>query len=102
MWGPGVTGSDPLVPKGAAFFPVANPGLPRTYAFVLVPGFTLLAFSSAVEPLRIANQLSQQPLYRWRVLSETGAQVASSSGIAVAVDGPLEPLASAGHRPEQA
>ena len=93
MWGPGVTGSDPLVPKGAAFFPVANPGLPRTYAFVLVPGFTLLAFSSAVEPLRIANQLSQQPLYRWRVLSETGAQVASSSGIAVAVDGPLEPLA---------
>lgn len=83
---------DPVVPKGAAYFPVPDPGPPQSYAFVLVPGFTLLAFSSAVEPLRIANQLSQRPLYRWSVLSETGAPVASSSGIAVAADGPLEPL----------
>lgn len=88
-----MTSPVPLVPKGAAFFPVINPGQPRTYVFVLVPGFTLLAFSSAVEPLRVANQLSQQPLYRWRVLSETGAQVVSSSGIAVAADGALELLA---------
>lgn len=80
----------PLVPKGAAYFRVADPGPTRTYAFILVPGFTLLAFSSAVEPLRIANQLSQQPLYRWRVLSETGAPVASSSGISVTADGPIE------------
>ncbi len=73
----------PLVPEGAAYFPVPNPGTTRNYAFVLVPGFTLLAFSSAVEPLRIANQLSQCPLYRWDVLSETGGPVASSSGITV-------------------
>lgn len=79
----------PLIPKGAAFFPVTNPALTRTYAFVLVPGFTLLAFSSAVEPLRIANQLSQQPLYRWLILSETGRAVTSSSGIPVGVDAPL-------------
>lgn len=83
---------EPLVPPGAAYFPVPSPGATRKYAFVLVPGFTLLAFSSAVEPLRIANQLSQHPLYQWRVLSETGAPVASSSGIAVAADGPLEAL----------
>jgi transcriptional regulator GlxA family with amidase domain len=86
-----VTEHEALVPKGAAFFPVPDPGPPRAYAFVLVPGFTLLAFSSAVEPLRIANQLSQQPLYRWRILSEHGTQVTSSAGIAVAVDGMLEP-----------
>ena len=84
--------SEPLVPKGAAFFPVPACGPTQDYVFILVPGFTLLAFSSAVEPLRIANQLSQQPLYRWRVLSETGAQVASSSGIAVAAETALEPL----------
>lgn len=82
----------PLVPRGAAFFPVSEPGPTRTHAFVLVPGFTLLAFASAVEPLRIANQLSQQPLYRWRVLSETGEAVASSSGIAVSVEGRLDAL----------
>ncbi|MBP9185174.1 MAG: GlxA family transcriptional regulator [Fuscovulum sp.] len=80
-----------LVPKGAAFLPVRQPGQTRAYAFVLVPGFTFLAFASAVEPLRIANQLSQAPLYRWRLLSETGAPVASSAGIPVGVDGPLAP-----------
>lgn len=80
------------VPKGAAFFPVTQSGPARSYAFILVPGFTLLAFAAAVEPLRIANQLSQKPLYRWRVLSETGAPVASSSGVPVGVDGPIGPL----------
>ena len=80
-----------LVPKGAAFFPVPDPGSTRSYAFILVPGFTLLAFAAAVEPLRIANQLSQQPLYRWRLLSDTGQPVASSSGIPVGVDGRLDP-----------
>jgi AraC family carnitine catabolism transcriptional activator len=87
--------AEPLVPKGAAFFPVSNPGPTKDYAFVLVPGFTLLAFSSAVEPLRISNQLSQQPLYRWRLLSETGVAVSSSSGIPVGVDGRLEVQAKA-------
>lgn len=82
----------PLVPKGAAFFSVSAPGTTRTYTFILVPGFTLLAFASAVEPMRIANQLSQQPLYRWSVLSESGGPVASSSGVAVGVDGPLVTL----------
>ena len=86
-----MTGQDPLVPQGAAFFPAPNSGPTCTYAFILVPGFTLLAFASAVEPLRIANQLSQQPLYRWRVLSETGGAVVSSSGIPVGVDGALVP-----------
>lgn len=84
--------SEPLVPKGAAYFPATSPGPTRDYAFVLVPGFTLLAFSSAVEPLRIANQLSQQPLYRWRLMSERGGPVMSSAGIPVGVDGRLEAL----------
>lgn len=85
-----MSGSGAIVPAGAAF--VALPGArpTRTYAFILVPGFTLLAFSSAVEPLRIANQLSQKPLYRWQILSESGEPVPSSSRIAVVVDGKLE------------
>ncbi len=78
-----------LVPRGAAFCDVAAPGPTRNYAFVVVPGFTLLAFASAVEPLRIANQLSQEPLYRWQVLSADGHPVASSSGIPVGVEGDL-------------
>jgi transcriptional regulator GlxA family with amidase domain len=80
------------VPKGAAYYPVDHGGPTRAFAFILVPGFTLLAFASAVEPLRIANQLSQRPLYRWRVLSETGQPISSSSGIPVGVDGPIDVL----------
>lgn len=80
----------PLVPQGAAYYPVQSTGPTRSYAFILVPGFTLLAFASAVEPLRIANQLSQQPLYRWRILSETGGPVACSAGIPMGADGMIE------------
>ena len=80
-----------LVPKGAAYQAVEAAGPTRAYAFVLVPGFTLLAFSSAVEPLRIANQLSQKPLYRWRLMSADGAAATSSSGIEVSVDAALAP-----------
>lgn len=87
-----MSGDDPIVPLGAAYFPLPAGQPTRGYAFILVPGFTLLAFSSAVDPLRIANQLAQQPLYRWRLMSETGQPVASSSGISVCVDGPLAPM----------
>ncbi len=85
----GSRGLAAFIPAGAAYQPVDDPGPTRDYAFILVPGFTFLAFASAVEPLRIANQLSQQPLYRWRVMSADGAPVASSSAIPVGVDGPI-------------
>jgi transcriptional regulator GlxA family with amidase domain len=55
---------------------------------VLLPKFTMLAFSSAIEPLRMANQLTQQVLFRWTVLSDDGGPVACSNGVPVMVDGP--------------
>ena len=42
------------------------------FAFALVEEFSHLAFSCAVEPLRIANLLSGEELYRWSFLSEDG------------------------------
>lgn len=77
----------PLVPHGAAFFEAGSPAtLTRHFVFYLCPSFTLLAFASAVEPLRIANQLSQKPLYQWSTVSSDGRPVTSSCGIAVQVD----------------
>ncbi len=58
----------------------------RSYSFFLVPHFTLLAFSSAIDPLRMANQLSNQELYRWRTISSDGEPVTSSSGIRIPAD----------------
>ncbi len=49
--------------------------------FYLMPQFTLIAFSSAVEVLRMANQLSGQTLYRWTLCSSDGKPVTSSNGI---------------------
>ncbi len=69
---------------------VAGPqGRRRAFVFVLLDQFSFMPFAAAVEPLRIANRMSGQPLYRWQVVSESGQPVACSAGIAVAVDGPL-------------
>lgn len=81
-----------LVPAGAFSYPVPDPKGTRWFGFLLLPEFTLLAFSAAVDPLRIANQLAQRPLYGWVVLSEDGAAVSSSSGIDVGVHGALNDL----------
>jgi transcriptional regulator GlxA family with amidase domain len=65
------------------------PARRRSFVFVLLPQFSFMPFAAAVEPLRVANRMSGQPLYRWRVVSETGQPVACSAGIAVSVDGSL-------------
>lgn len=61
----------------------------RQFVFVLLNQFTLLSFSAAIEPLRIANRMSGQPLYRWTMVSETGRDVACSNGTVLRVEGPL-------------
>jgi transcriptional regulator GlxA family with amidase domain len=56
-------------------------------AFLLLGGFTHLAFACAVEPLRLANLASGLTLFNWRTLSFDGRPAKSSSGIRVEVDG---------------
>ncbi|GAB3684625.1 GlxA family transcriptional regulator [Salinisphaera aquimarina] len=66
--------------------------------FLQVPNYSAIAFSTAVEPLRMANQLSGLPLYEWTVISMDGTPVPASNGLAVAADsdihnaGPLDML----------
>jgi transcriptional regulator GlxA family with amidase domain len=54
--------------------------------FVLVPDFSMIAFSAAVEPLRLANRLSDSILYTGKVLSLDGGPVTGSNGVSVAAD----------------
>lgn len=56
---------------------------PLTIGFLLVPSFSMMAFASAVEPLRSANRQSGEELYRWRLFSADGAPVVASNGIAI-------------------
>jgi len=50
--------------------------------FLTLNDFTMIAFSSAVEVLRMANYLIGQPCYSWSVLTIDGKPVASSNGFA--------------------
>lgn len=47
--------------------------------FALVEGFTHLAFSCAVDPLRIANLVSEKPLYSWSFASLDGKTATASN-----------------------
>jgi transcriptional regulator GlxA family with amidase domain len=59
---------------------------PRRIGFVLIPGFSLLSYASAVEPLRAANRLSGRMLYTWTHVSAQGRPVEASSGLAIAAN----------------
>lgn len=58
----------------------------ETVGFLLVPDFSMIAFTAAVEPLRLANYLSGRELYRWTLLSAGGGCERASNGIALCVD----------------
>lgn len=78
-----------FVSRGVAHIDVPRLDEPILVSFVLVPQFTMLAFTSAIEPLRAANQLSGNNLFEWRVFSETGEPVTASNGVAIVPDGAL-------------
>ena len=56
---------------------------PESYGFFLVPGFSMLSFTSAMDPLRSANRLAGEALYDWQVISADGGRVISSAGVEV-------------------
>lgn len=78
-----------FVPRGAASHRVDYEGPPRDFYFLLLPKLTLLAFSAALEPLRIANQVAGKALYRWYVLTEDGQPIHCSCGVMITPDGAL-------------
>lgn len=60
--------------------------LPEPVGFLLLPHFSMMAFFSAVEPLRIANRISGRPLFDWALFSEDGGPVTASNGMTLLVD----------------
>ncbi len=65
-------------------------GTTQRIGFLLLPRFSLLAFASAIEPLRVANLLSGRELYRWHLLSEDGNPVPAANDMLSVVDHGLE------------
>ncbi|MCP4074442.1 MAG: GlxA family transcriptional regulator [Hyphomicrobiales bacterium] len=69
-----------------------EPTLTRTQeiGFFLVPGFTLMNFSAAVDPLQSANRLSGKRLYNWSIITGDGHSLDASSGVSIAPDYSIE------------
>ena len=66
--------------------------MPRSqhFVFILLEDFAHLAFSCAVEPLRIANMESGQDLYSWSFVSEDGRVARCSNGTVTQVHAGLD------------
>ena len=58
--------------------------------FLLLPEYSMIAFTSGIEPLRMANRLSGKKLYEWSVITTTGEPVKSSSGLTILADKNLD------------
>src|SRR5690606_33674004 len=61
----------------------------RSLVFFLIPDFTMVAFATALEPLRSANRTLGYQAYRWRLASVDGRPVRASNGVELAVDSSL-------------
>ena len=74
-----------------AFAPQETAGV-VTLAFMMVPCFSMIAFASAIEPLRLANRALDRRAYAWKILSADGRPAEASNGIALPADGTYDDL----------
>ncbi|MFW8633483.1 GlxA family transcriptional regulator [Cribrihabitans pelagius] len=61
-----------------------------TLGFLIFPGFPMACLTSAIEPLRAANEIAGSETFRWRVVSESGESVTASANVAFQPDCALE------------
>jgi len=64
----------------------AVPGPKSVFYFYLTPEFTMLAFTTALETLRLANQVLGHDKYAWRIVSADGKPVRASCGLQLGAD----------------
>ncbi|NBZ89737.1 GlxA family transcriptional regulator [Stagnihabitans tardus] len=70
----------------------SKPEAPRRFVFLLLDKFTMLAFASAIEPLRIANRVIGEPAYTWALAGEGGETATCSNGASFKLDMGLDEI----------
>nr|WP_298411213.1 GlxA family transcriptional regulator [uncultured Halomonas sp.] len=63
---------------------------PEPIGFLLLPRFSMMAFFSAVEPLRIANRIAGKEVFCWHVISQDGQPISASNGMTLLADTSLD------------
>ncbi len=61
-----------------------------TLGFLIFPGFPMACLTSAIEPLRAANEIAGSETFRWKLISEDGASVNASANVAFQPDCALD------------
>jgi len=59
---------------------------PEHFGFFLVPNYSMIAFSSAIEPLRMANRDAGRELYRWSIYTIDGLPEKASNSLEITPD----------------
>ncbi len=73
---------------------MTNFGNSRTthFGFLLAPGYSMLPVTAALEPLRLANMLSGEELFRWSVANLGDRPLTASSGMTLATTSDMDGL----------
>ncbi|WP_457585195.1 GlxA family transcriptional regulator [Ensifer canadensis] len=74
----------------------------RRFTFYLLEGFAQHAFTSALEALRLANDILGRQHYSWRLLTRDGQPAQSSCGMRTVADGRLTSERDGLHQPGRA
>ena len=69
-----------------------NPLLKRRFAFLTLPNYSLIALSTAVEALRMANRVTQEDVYHWTIASLDGSPQTASSGLSMSPTQAIEAI----------
>ena len=54
---------------------------PQSIGFMLTEQFSMIAFTAAIEPLRLANRASGKTLYEWQLYSADGLTAEASNSV---------------------
>ena len=65
---------------------MASDAATQSIGFMLTEQFSMIAFTAAIEPLRLANRVSGRTLYAWQLYSASGVTAEASNGVEVKVD----------------
>jgi len=77
-------------PTGA--IPAARLASTFRFGFLTLPDYSMIALTSAVEPLRMANRLCRRDVYAWSLVSLDGRPVEASNGLALSPTVALEQM----------
>jgi len=69
-----------------------SPYEPMKLAFVLLPKYSMIDFSSLIEPIRLANRESGETHFEWSCYSLDGKPVEASNHVVIQVDGAVGDL----------